>query len=198
MKPTIEIMLPYRKVLTPAYVDYVKDVSDSSWAISIETASYARWLCDLLDADLALDLGSGFTSFALRHSAADVTSVDDDPAWLAKTGDFLRKYSTVTGALVTWNDWSVLNATDSYDVIVHDFAIGEARESAMWNAAQALAPGGALIFDDAQHEGHLAEMHRVALHYGLTLHSLHDLTLDSIGRFAMVASSNPLVEGDGS
>jgi predicted O-methyltransferase YrrM len=206
MRPTFDDIEPFEDLLIRAHNEYTTTVSSASWALSLRTTAYAVWLCDLLDAQKACDLGSGFTSYALRTVVQDVTSVDDDDAWLHRTREFLVSQQHEDGHLVLWDDWleactigiAVGAPAFGYDVIVHDFSIGPKREAAMWRAADALSPDGALIFDDAQHEGHRAEMHRVATHHGLTLHSLHDLTLDSIGRFAMVASRNPLVEGDGS
>lgn len=177
----------YRRILRAPYIDYCQTVSQRTMAISIETAAYVWWTCRHRKATSAVDLGSGFTSYVLRRAVPHAVSVDDSPEWLAKTGEFLTRNGLSTDGLVSWDDW--LTDPGTFDVVVHDFARGELRESSMWNAAEAVNPGGVLIFDDAQHEGHQAEMHRVCEAYGWNLYDIRSHTEDMIHRFAAMAAA---------
>lgn len=180
---------PFHAELVDAYVDYCRRVSRRSMAINIETAAYLWWTCVEKGATRVLDLGSGFSSYVLRRYAesagAMVTSVDDDPFWLDQTAQFLKKHGFPEYGLMTWDDW--IGTDDIYDVIVHDFSRGADREKSMWTAAERLAPGGVLIFDDANNAGHRAEMGRVAAAHGFELRDIRDETVDTIGRHALLA-----------
>ena len=184
-------LAPYMDRLADAYHRYVTTVSHPHHAASLEAAALIWWHCDRTQPESVCDLGSGFSSYVLRRYAAEaerpvvVHSVDTDPEWLAKSVEFA---GDPTGFL-SFDEWEQLN--DRYGVIFHDIANGSFREAAMWTAADRLTDNGTLIFDDAHHDGHRAEMERVARHHGWTLSSARDVTLDGIGRFAMVATTEP-------
>ena len=67
-------------------------------------------ICQVLAPARVLDLGSGFSSLALRHYAASaahavrVVSVDDDPRWLDTTRDYLEAHGHSEGELRLWSD----------------------------------------------------------------------------------------------
>ena len=190
--PELARLEPVRARLLDSYIDYCTTVSKRTMAMSIETATYLWWICRQSDAADVLDMGSGFSSFVLRDYASvskhdvRVTSVDDDALWLCRTGEFLRKWHETDDGLVLWLDW--LERRDvRYDVIFHDFSRGEARNASMYVAAERLTPGGMLIFDDAQHGEHQAEMRKVAEKWGLDLISLRDVTVDAVRRYAAMA-----------
>lgn len=182
-QPTRADLAPIHQALIPPYIDYCRTVSRRSMAISIETATYLAWVCFTRDPMRTCDLGSGFTSFVLRSFPASVVSVDDDAEWLERTREFLDRNNMGSNGLVGWEQW--LTEDDTYDVIVHDFARGDLRNSSMWEAAERLNPAGVLIFDDAQHEGHCAEMHKVADHYGFEPVDIRALTIDMVKRYAL-------------
>jgi predicted O-methyltransferase YrrM len=176
----------FRQALIPAYIDYCQHVSKRSMAISIETATFVAHLCRRRRVQMVADLGSGFSSYVLRRYSPAVTSIDDSSEWLDRTTAFLRKYGLHQGMLVGWDEWTADD--DRYDLIVHDFSSGELREQSMWTAAGRLAPGGMVVFDDAQHDGHRAAMGDVAEAFGMQLTLMRDLTLDAVGRYAAVMS----------
>ena len=181
-----EELRPYGEALARPYVDYCVNVSVRGMAISIETATLFAYACSVKQARRVLDLGSGFTSYVARCVADEAVSVDDSPEWLAKTATFLDEYGLSSDGLMMWDDW-VADPGGPYDVIIHDYSAGEKREAAMWNAAAALAPDGVLIFDDAQHAGHQAEMFKVAEHHGLRIVNVKPETEDAVHRFALMA-----------
>jgi len=175
--------------LVPGYIDYCRNVSRRSMALSIETGVFAYWLCLRNEAMDVCDLGSGWSSYFLRRyakeSGATVTSVDDDAYWLARTRGFLHTHRTDTSNLVMWGDYR-RNLT-THDVIVHDFAAGELREESMRVAAERLMPGGVVVFDDAQHDGHRAAMYATCDEYGLTPIDVKEWTCDEVHRYALAA-----------
>jgi SAM-dependent methyltransferase len=160
-------------------------------AMSIESTTYLWWLCDRVKACQVCDLGSGFTSYTLRAYAmlADwpvtVTSVDDSPEWLDQTRRFLARHDMPTTGLVAWDVWA--ESPHKFDVIVHDLAKGALREQSMWTAADALAAGGMILFDDAHNNTHAAVMHAVAAAHGMALADIRQWTTDEVHRFSLLA-----------
>jgi predicted O-methyltransferase YrrM len=191
MVPAAVTLGPYRRALIPPYVDYCNTVSPRHMAMSLESVTYLWWLCDRVRAGRVCDLGSGFTSYTLRAYAAladwpvEVVSVDDSPEWLERTRTFLTAAGVADDALVTWDVWSV-DPGAPYDVIVHDLAKGDLRNASMWVAVEALAPGGMILFDDAQNNGHAAEMFKVCEASGMALADTKPWTLDAVNRFSLL------------
>jgi hypothetical protein len=175
--------------LVGPYVDYCRNVSRRSMALSIESCTLLLHLCRHFQAESVCDLGSGFTSFVLAKYAATaghpvrVVSVDDSSEWLLRTREFLHRYGYPTGGLMSYDAWK--GNTDHYDVIVHDFSSGEQRDQSMVAAARRC--NKALLFDDANHAGHSAQMVAVCDVYGLTPVDVKALTYDQVRRFARLA-----------
>lgn len=163
------------------YVD--GDTDQASHAVSLSTATFLRVACEAVGAKRALDLGSGFSSYALRTVCEDVTSVDDDDQWLARTWRFLSDEKQSVAGLVKFEDFT---PEPVYDVVFHDFAGGDKRNATMDMAIECVRPGGVIIFDDAHHRPHHEAMLATAERHGVTLHSLRLRTLDPIERYAMV------------
>jgi hypothetical protein len=187
--PTRDDIAPYANRVWTEYVDYGRVVSKRGMAINALTAGLFWWACDQVKARSVCDLGSGFSSYvAARYAAesgATVASVDDEAQWLDRTRLFLRRHRVSTAGVMHWAGWEWL--PDRYDVILHDFNCGDTRNATMWTAAKRLNPGGLLIFDDAQHNLHHAEMWKVCEHYGWTFVPLYDATHDETDRFAALA-----------
>ena len=170
--------------IAPAYTDYVTNVSAPEHAVSHETAAYLHHLCNRLKPAKALDLGSGFSSWVLRQGCNDVTSVDDNPEWAAKTEAFI-------GATVTSWEQHLAEPGGPYDIIFVDLANGDLREDAMIHAVPLSAPGGVIVFDDTQHPGHLRVAQQASAFAGLKTFTLAR-TLDCIGRFATLGVRSEL------
>jgi predicted O-methyltransferase YrrM len=194
--PSADERRSIREFLRPAYDEYVSEVSTAGMAASLETARYLMHLCRSLAPERVLDLGSGFSSYVFRQYAADagrqiaVTSVDDDAGWLEQTRAFLRAHRCEGGDLVAWKQFRRRRPI-SHGVVFHDLAGGELREAAMSFAMSQVAPWGALVLDDAQHDGHRARMRGEAAVVGMPLSSLRRLTLDSLGRWAVLGLPPP-------
>ena len=168
---------------------YVSDVSAPDHATSPGTAGYLVRVCDVLQPRRILDMGSGLSSALFRRWAqrnnleVTVDSFDTDPEWLVKTRDFLVNEGLPVDGLAMW---PADVAAGSYDLVFHDLAGGELRNSTAEIAARAVRPGGIVIFDDAQHPGHRATFERVAAATGIVLHSMRDPLSDAIDRWPMV------------
>lgn len=175
------------ETLRPGYQEYVTTVSPASMTASLETCALLMALSRARASSTSADLGSGFSSYALRVAAQEhggsATSVDDDNAWLEKTAEFLIEHNVEADHLIMSES---LAPEERVDLVFHDLANGETRERSMRTAVSALSPDGVIVFDDMQHRGHRAAAGQAAREYGLTLYSLRSLTLDSIGRFAML------------
>lgn len=177
----------YDAVLVDAYIEYAATVSPDWMAMSYAAASFLDGLCRDHSPRLAVDFGSGFSSYVLRRYAAEtgarVVSVDTDPDWLQATREYLELMGVGTDGLVTWKEW--LATRDDYppiDLAFHDLASGHLREAAMPLIADQMRIGGVLVFDDAQNGDHKKVMDEVAASHGWALTVLPE-TMDGHGRF---------------
>ena len=97
-----------RRDLAAAHAAYTSSVSSPDMAVSLETASYLLAACRIMQPASILDLGSGFSSYTLRTYARDakvacaVTTVDDEPAWLERSREFLHAQGLDARGLATW------------------------------------------------------------------------------------------------
>jgi predicted O-methyltransferase YrrM len=150
-------------------------------------------ICGALAPARVLDLGSGFSSLALRHYAASVdhavsvVSVDDNPRWLDTTREYLEAHGYSAGELRLWSEFAGAPG-EPFDVVFHDLASADLRESAMAVAVRCLSPRGVIVFDDAQHLGHRRAAQQAAHDAKLATYSLYRWTRDDIGRFALLAA----------
>lgn len=177
--PTLEMLEPYRRALLDAYIIYCQTVSKRSMAISIETAAYIAYLADHLN-PVACDLGSGFTSFALRKFAKNVTSVDDNAEWLRRSKRFSRSYRVDTDNFVLWDD---LDKTSRFGLLVNDFSSGEIR-NASFPVSFAMC-SGPIVCDDAGSIHH-DPIRQAAVDAGRALVDISVQTVDIIGRYAVL------------
>jgi SAM-dependent methyltransferase len=188
--PTRDDIAPYAGRIWSEYIDYGRMVTKRGMAINVFGAGLFWWACDQVRARSVCDLGSGFTSYVAARYAADnpgtvVASVDDEVHWLDRTRMFLTRHRVSSDGLMRWQEWE--KSGDTFDVIIHDFNCGETRNATMWTAAERLNPGGILIFDDAHHHLHHAEMAKVCEAHGWDFVPLYAATHDETDRFAAMA-----------
>lgn len=162
---------PYRR--------YVDEVSIASMAASEEISHFLASVCESLEPTSVLDLGSGFSSFVLRHYDCEVWSVDDDEAWLDKTKVFLAEYGLPTQNLLLLGD---LDWSQQHDVVFHDIGSIALRKKLLLQAFAATRPGGLLILDDI-HKIDLLQL--VNKEFDVPRFSLRKWTEDEYGRFGM-------------
>jgi predicted O-methyltransferase YrrM len=148
-------------------------------AASEEMCHFLASACESLRPSTILDLGSGISSFVLRHFDVEVWSVDDDKEWLDKTRGFLTQEGVSTENVIHLDDfdWS-----KRFDLVFHDFGHMEVREQFLSQAVASTEQGGLLVLDDV-HKLH----YRVVVQREITQpsFSLRKWTEDEYGRFGM-------------
>jgi predicted O-methyltransferase YrrM len=174
-------------LLAPAYYRYVGAVSSAEMAVSLETAGCLYAICSMLGPSSILDLGSGFSSYALRNFAATaghrtvVHTVDDDAAWLQRTASFLRDTGTTTDHMTTWKDFA--NQTkDAFQLVFHDLGRMPMRTATLQRAIGFAARTGIIVFDDVHKPSYAAEVSHCCAREGLAIIDLSSLTQDQYGR----------------
>jgi hypothetical protein len=177
---------PYRERLSPLYREYAKSVSSDSMAIALRSCAYIWWLADLIDARTLVDYGSGFTSYVIREyaktSGAECWSVDDDEAWLEKTGKFLIEHGHDPTGLLLWEDFLDVPTAD---LTVYDFGKGDFRER--WMPYCLANTNKVCLLDDVHHDGHRAVMETACEKENMQVFTAELWTRDRFNRRAAVA-----------
>lgn len=162
------------------YERYVSQVSIASMAASLQMCKFLGDLCRAVRPTNVLDLGSGFSSFVLRHYCEDVWSVDDDAGWLDKTRDFLVSEGVRIDQILHLDEF----AWDrTFDLVFHDIGLMALREQLLAAAYRATGEGGVLVLDDVHKPLYKKSVERVVADPKF---SLRACTLDQFGRFGMV------------
>ena len=162
-------------------------------AVSLESAALLHVLCDTIKPARVLDLGSGFSSFVLRRwreqtgSDTRIVSVDDDAAWLERTGQYLSQQQLPTHDLFVWSDFVDLETDEPFDLVFHDGGSMRFRLEQVAFVCSETRKGGMLLLDDM----HKPDYRRGALacleRQGVDAYSLKSWTHDPFSRFAYLA-----------
>ena len=170
---------------------YCTHVGHPVHAASLELVAFLVALVDRLRPGRVIDLGSGFTSFALRQQAAEmgdagaeIHSVDDSPEWLEKTRGYLQEKGVSTANLHTWQDLDREALDGSFDLVLHDMGFMDTRLRTLHEAIGLARPGAVVVLDDM----HKPDYRRQALEQldarGQHPYSMKLLTRDSLTRYA--------------
>jgi predicted O-methyltransferase YrrM len=181
-------MAPHMERLAPAHVDYCARIGHPVHAASLELTALVLLLCERLELRRVVDLGSGFTSWALRDWATDrdvtVHSVDDSPEWLEKTRGYLAETGLDDERLHVWSDFAKADFGGHFDLVVHDLGFMDTRFEVLDTVVGLARPGGLVLLDDM----HKVDFRDKALAHleaaGLTAYSLKKITRDKLTRFA--------------
>lgn len=178
-----------RAEVEPLYREYIGLGFDAGYVISVETAAYALALARHMGATRVADFGTGFTSVVMGLHASQVggmvDSVDSSVDWAIKTKHALRWFKLPDEGVLPWGAWSA-SGRGGYDLVVYDYSVGQEREDGMAPATAALRPGGAILFDDAQHGTHNLTAHRAVEGRGGQMINLAPWTSDGFGRWALL------------
>jgi predicted O-methyltransferase YrrM len=176
--------------------EYTRSVSSAVAAISLETAHAIASLLPNLKPRLAFDLGSGFSSYVLRgyekQAAAhgvpcEVISCDDDPLWLARTGEYLKSKGLSTTGLRLW-DGFVSEAGDvGPDFILHDLGSNpNTRVATLPGVLDLCRPGTVLVLDDVHKPVIRQAVLGAVTERGLRCFDISGVTYDRFGRYSWV------------
>lgn len=172
------------------YEEYIDYVGEYGHAVSYETAQYMYDTCKAKKPTKILDMGSGFSSYVFNRYAQEanylvsVTSVDTSDYWAGVTRVFMYDMDILLPNIISVEE---LNVPDgSCDFVFHDIASAERRNELMPISAIALKVGGTIVWDDMQHLPHYESALKVSEEYGIVCASLKSVTIDKIGRWAMM------------
>ena len=185
-------MQEFGKLISPYYKDYVTTTSSEIMAMSFELATFTLALCEITKPKRILDLGSGFSSFCFRYwinnysPNSEVLSVDDAPAWLDKTREFLLRNNLQGNQLITWDDL-IIGDYGKFDLVFYDFGSFPDRKNSLEKVLDFASRPSMVILDDM----HSAEY---GLHVKKTLKkrmiesfSIRRFTNDKFTRYAYLA-----------
>ena len=174
---------------------YVNDVSAPDMAASHGTLAYMYRLCNVTQPRRILDLGSGLSSAMFRKWAAaqpfdvEIVSVDTDADWLDKTREFLTSEELDPTGLYLYPD----GIHGEFDLVFHDIAGGIERNTIAAVAAESVAPGGYIVWDDCQFDSHRLVFESESKRNNINLYSLAQFTYDAIDRWSILG-----IKGDAS
>lgn len=123
-------------------------------AVDVQTCVYLHRRLSELGPRRVADLGSGFSTVALRAWRRDVGAdvvmhtADHARRWLSATQRDLRAEALPADGCMLLDEW--LDGSGEYDVIFVDFQKPAARLERFPEYVTRLAPGGLFVFDDWQ------------------------------------------------
>lgn len=176
--------------LMDAYMRYVQEVSRPDMAISLELASLYSAILEEQKSRKILDLGSGFSSLVSRRfgqtHGASCWSVDDDPAWLQKTINYLQQNNLAqTNCLLL--DEFVRSGENEFDMILLDLNFVDVRKNYVRLSVDRCKAGGIILFDDIHKPEYMMEVLKQTSRLPVKLFDVCELTMDRFGRHSLLA-----------
>lgn len=183
-----------KRSLSEAYEMYVEDVSEADMAISLESAAYLTALCLVLEPRSVLDLGSGFTSYALRKvkgevlESMEVVSVDTDADWLGKSREFSMAFGLDLEGFLTWEQLEQTERT--FDLISFDIDHPPMRGTYLDKTLKRfVGPATFMLIDDMHFPKYRIFVHDALSAYNYAHVPCKQYTLDEFGRFGTLVHS---------
>lgn len=113
---------------------------------------------------LCLDLGSGFSSYAVRFADVRTVTVDDSTHWLERTGRFLDRARLPRGPLLC----NITHVRGLFPVVFYDFGTIDTRIRMLPEAFSRTEAGGVIIVDDMHIDGLRKAATEYASNHGFT------------------------------
>jgi len=151
-----DIMGMYSKEIGLAYKKYVREISPRWMAASIECCVFLMLMCKDINPKKVLDLGSGFSSYALRHYKEKynkdmvVWSVDSSIKWLLKSKKFIVDFGLNADHFYTWED--VEYAPERFDLVFMDIDSTRHRPPYLKHVIENFITPESFILLDDMHE----------------------------------------------
>jgi predicted O-methyltransferase YrrM len=172
------------EALAAEHEDYTSTISSPDMAVSLETAAVLRCLAHGYPSHQILDLGSGFSTYALAAAThTKVVSYDDNRGWLDKTASYLSARGVDNVELRSVGE----PFPQGNGIVFLDLGLTPRRIGYFAEAAASLAPRGILVIDDLHHQPYGSQVRIGAIPNGLQYFSLRSLTTDSFGRYSALA-----------
>ena len=169
-----------RARLEPIYSVYVNTISSYKMALSLETAALVWVLCEERKPSKIVDMGSGFSSFVVRHwaktSGAEVWSVDDDASWLEKSREFCQLTNVSVDNFATWEQFK--NRGDKFDLVIYDLGRMPCRVTNIERALEFREKMGVVVVDDMHKFNYGKEVKRLIEEKGLVGTDMSEATVD--------------------
>jgi len=178
----------FKQELKAAYEDYITNVSQADMAASLEANTYIMTLCQVLQPKRVLELGSGFSSYALRLQRdrrmpeMAITSVDTERLWLDKSESFCKKHDLEGGEYLLWDELAA--RPSQFDFIFLDMADATMRKAVFRQLlTEYCARGGAILVDDLHWPKYRHFVLETMAEGDFCFINSKKYTLDSFGRF---------------
>lgn len=180
----MSITSEFKIELLDQYQDYINTVSQM--APSMKTITLLLYLC--VPGYRVLDLGSGFSSYALRYYAnrlgIEVWSVDDNHQWLLKTREYCIEHNASSEGFLDW-ETALYNAHLPYfDVVFVDIGTTKNRPKYYSTILECFCTDKTLILFDDMHKPTLKRAVEQELKaYNFVNIGVMDQTIDEFGRY---------------
>lgn len=164
-------------------------------ALDVKAAAWLWRMCESEHAERVLELGSGFSSWALRHwqqyagttrdQTPELWTVDDEARWLETTRLELEELGFSTENLAAFDDLLASDCDGHFDVVFVDLdntgtRLRHAEAFVRWTK-----PGGLLVLDDWHMDHYRPPMTAALAALGVTVAPVLD-TMDEWGRYLAV------------
>jgi predicted O-methyltransferase YrrM len=116
--------IEYSYELESAYLDYTTNISNKVMAASLRCCVFLMCIYDATKPNKIIDLGSGFSSYALRYFKnkfnvnTEIYSVDSNKDWLIKSKEFCKNNNVDVSHFYSWDD--IKNKVIPFDLIFMD------------------------------------------------------------------------------
>ncbi len=179
----------YKNEIKNAYNKYVNTVSVDYMAASLECCVFLMVLYDAIKPKMVLDLGSGMSSYALRHFKKNyyedscVWSIDSDKEWLNKSKMFVEKFGLNIDNFKTWG--SINNDTTKFDLIFFDIDNNKKRINYIPTVLNNFVTKNSFImFDDMHKSGLVRDINKVLSGYEYKNIDIKKYSFDKYKRFS--------------
>jgi len=156
-------------------------------AIDVPSAEWLCRACETTEAMDVLELGSGFSSWALRtwqraHPEVEIWTIDDEEHWLEKTRAELSLLGLRTDHVLPLTELITTVPVPTFDLVFVDLDSPPTRVAHVSWLMQWLRPGGLLVLDDWHMPYYREPMTEALSAHGFVI-TEHPETKDQWGRF---------------